>query len=76
MESSVLDSITPALIGDRPNTYCYTKVGTATEIAESHESQALGETALQLYGEGLPIAIVRPSMVVAAWREPIPGQLW
>ena len=37
--------------------------------------QALGETALSSEGGSLPVVIVRPSIVVAAWREPLPGWL-
>ena len=37
-------------------------------------AQALAETVLLTEGSGLPVAIVRPSIVVAAWREPIPGK--
>lgn len=59
LEEDLVNSLTPNLIGKKPNTYTYTK--------------ALGESVLQLEGGCLPIAIVRPSIVVGAWREPIPG---
>ena len=36
-------------------------------------SQALGESALATEGGVLPMVIIRPSVVVAAWREPMPG---
>jgi hypothetical protein len=36
--------------------------------------QAVAETLLVTEGAGLPIAIVRPSIVAAAWKEPLPGQ--
>ena len=36
-------------------------------------SKALGEAALVAEGGCLPIGIVRPSIVAAAWREPLPG---
>ena len=47
------------LIGKRPNTYTYTK--------------ALAETKFVKDAASLPAAIVRPSIVAAAWKEPIPG---
>lgn len=61
MEEKVLNSpeMTARLIGNRPNTYTFTK--------------ALAETILATEGAGLPIAIVRPSIVTAAWKEPVPG---
>ena len=59
MDEDILNLITPKLIGDRPNTYTYTK--------------ALAESLLAEECQDLPVAIVRPSIVTAAWREPIPG---
>ncbi|XP_054708693.1 fatty acyl-CoA reductase 1-like [Uloborus diversus] len=59
MEEKLLDSITPKLIGNRPNTYTFTK--------------ALAENLLIEESETLPVAIVRPSIVSASWREPFPG---
>ncbi|CAL1267809.1 unnamed protein product [Larinioides sclopetarius] len=59
MEPALLDSITPRLIGDRPNTYTFTK--------------ALAENLLVDECGSLPVAIVRPSIVSAAWKEPYPG---
>ncbi|XP_022187212.2 LOW QUALITY PROTEIN: putative fatty acyl-CoA reductase CG5065 [Nilaparvata lugens] len=59
MDEKILDTITPQIIGDRPNTYTYTK--------------ALAETVLLEMNGELPIAIVRPSIVTAAWREPLAG---
>lgn len=50
---------TKLIIGKHPNTYTFTKA-----IAE----QLLKETA-----SDLPLAIVRPSIVVAAWKDPLPG---
>jgi len=51
--------VTAKLIGNRPNTYTFTK--------------ALAENILVTEGAGLPICIVRPSIVTASWREPVPG---
>ena len=55
----MLKAVTPSLLGDRPNTYTYTK--------------ALAETLLVNECGSLPVAIVRPSIVTASWREPLPG---
>ncbi|KAM4017050.1 fatty acyl-CoA reductase 1 isoform 1-T1 [Anomaloglossus baeobatrachus] len=59
MEDGLVNDITPKLIGDRPNTYTYTK--------------ALAEYIVQQEGSKLNIAIVRPSIVGASWKEPFPG---
>lgn len=59
MDDDMIESITARLIGDKPNTYTYTK--------------QLAEDLLIKEGVGLPLAIVRPSIVGAAWKEPIPG---
>ncbi|XP_041447191.1 uncharacterized protein LOC399063 isoform X1 [Xenopus laevis] len=59
MDDSLVNNITPKLIGDRPNTYTYTK--------------ALAEYVVQQEGSKLNIAIVRPSIVGASWKEPFPG---
>ncbi|CAG0917904.1 unnamed protein product [Notodromas monacha] len=59
MDDELIKEITPQLIGKRPNTYTYTK--------------ALAETVLVKDAANLPVAIVRPSIVSAAWKEPIPG---
>ena len=60
-DKSVLDApeATKKLIGQFPNTYTFTK--------------ALAEQLLQEEASDLPLAIVRPSIVIAAWKEPIPG---
>lgn len=59
MDDETLDSLTPSLLGKRPNTYTYTK--------------ALAEVLLVEEAGDIPVAIVRPSIVTAAWREPYPG---
>jgi len=58
MSDEMLDLVTPKLLGNLPNTYTYTK--------------NLAEHLLITEAEGMPVAIVRPSIVSAAWREPIP----
>lgn len=50
---------TPDLLGTHPNTYTFTK-----HMAE-HEVKKFETT--------YPVAIVRPSMICGAWKEPIPG---
>ncbi|XP_025139227.2 fatty acyl-CoA reductase 2 isoform X3 [Bubalus bubalis] len=59
LDDAIIDEITPKLIGDRPNTYTYTK--------------ALGEVVVQQEGGNLNIAIIRPSIMGATWQEPFPG---
>ncbi|XP_030416182.1 fatty acyl-CoA reductase 1 isoform X3 [Gopherus evgoodei] len=59
MDDGLVNDITPKLIGDRPNTYTYTK--------------ALAEYVVQQEGAKLNIAIIRPSIVGASWKEPFPG---
>lgn len=58
MDDGLVNDITPKLIGDRPNTYIYTK--------------ALAEYVVQQEGAKLNVAIVRPSIVGASWKEPFP----
>ncbi|KAH0616362.1 hypothetical protein JD844_027403 [Phrynosoma platyrhinos] len=59
MDESLIQEITPRLIGDWPNTYTFTK--------------ALAEYLLQQEKGNLNVAIIRPSIVGASWREPFPG---
>ncbi|XP_077994546.1 fatty acyl-CoA reductase 1-like isoform X2 [Glandiceps talaboti] len=59
MDDEMLRLLTPKLIDRRPNTYTFTKA-----IAEHVLMEDCGD---------MPIAIVRPSIVGAAWKEPIPG---
>ena len=58
MDEEVVHKITTKLIGQKPNTYTYTK--------------QLAEVLLLTEGAGLPLAIVRPSIVTASWMEPMP----
>lgn len=51
--------ITPSLIGNLPNTYAYSKSLSEKLVSEFHGD--------------IPIAIARPSIVTAAWKEPFPG---
>lgn len=58
MDDAIIRDITPRLIGDRPNTYTYTK--------------ALAECVVQQESSKLNIGIIRPSIVGASWQEPFP----
>ena len=50
---------TKDVIGERPNTYTFTKAITEQLVNENKEH--------------LPMAIVRPSIVAGAMKEPLPG---
>uniref|UniRef100_A0A1I8PGQ9 Fatty acyl-CoA reductase n=1 Tax=Stomoxys calcitrans TaxID=35570 RepID=A0A1I8PGQ9_STOCA len=55
----MIDVLTRKLIVGFPNTYCFTK--------------NLAESMVNYYGQKLPVAIFRPSIVVQAVEEPEPG---
>ncbi|XP_072242714.1 fatty acyl-CoA reductase 1 isoform X2 [Leuresthes tenuis] len=59
MDDDLVTALTPKLIGERPNTYTYTKA-----LAEYLVLQEAGD---------LNVAIVRPSIVGASWNDPFPG---
>lgn len=59
LPEDMLDKLTPSLIGKRPNTYTFTK--------------ALAEHMLLQEAGNLPVAIVRPSIVIASLNEPFAG---
>lgn len=54
-----LDFLSPKIMGFQPNTYTFTK--------------ALAEKLIDDYAQELPVIITRPSIVVATFRDPIPG---
>lgn len=54
-----LDELEPKLLKDHPNTYTFTKHLAEHEVAKCANL--------------FPCTIVRPTMIVAAWKEPIPG---
>lgn len=56
---STANSTSGGLLERHPNTYTFTK--------------ALAESLVQKERENLRVAIVRPSIVTAAWKEPFPG---
>ena len=53
------DDHTKEIIGERPNTYTFTK--------------AIAEQLVNQEREHLPISVVRPSIVTGSVKEPIPG---
>lgn len=59
MDDEALDSVTPKLLGNLPNTYAYSK--------------NLTEQLVTGYSSKFPIVIARPSIVTGTWKEPIPG---
>ena len=61
LDTKILDSpsFTKMLIGERPNTYTFTK--------------ALAEELIMSEARELPVCIVRPSIVLSTWRDPMPG---
>lgn len=59
MTDEQLEVITPTMLEGRPNTYTYTK--------------AVAEYVLTTEAKGLPLSIVRPSIVAGSYREPYPG---
>ncbi|KAI6187818.1 Fatty acyl-CoA reductase [Aphelenchoides besseyi] len=59
MSDEMLEAITPMLLKQRPNTYTFAK--------------AVAESQLQEDARGLPTIIVRPSIIGAMWKEPLPG---
>ena len=61
MTDKQLELLLPSLLQGRPNTYTFTK--------------ALAENLLQNEAKDLPVAIIRPSIVGAACKEPLPVSL-
>ncbi|CAH1110198.1 unnamed protein product [Psylliodes chrysocephalus] len=59
MDDDLLETLTPTLLKDSPNSYAYTKCLTEQLVSE--------------YSDKLPIAITRPSIVTAVAKDPIPG---
>ncbi|CAD0206947.1 unnamed protein product [Chrysodeixis includens] len=59
MDDDLLRHMQPKLIDPQPNTYAYTK--------------SLTEDLVSQYKGKFPIVIARPSIVTAAYQEPIPG---
>nr|CAI5818132.1 unnamed protein product [Callosobruchus analis] len=59
LEEPLVDQLTAGLVGNRPNTYTFTK--------------ALAECWLRDHSDGLPLAIVRPSIVLSSAGGPMRG---
>ncbi|RZC36696.1 fatty acyl-CoA reductase -like, partial [Asbolus verrucosus] len=59
LEDDKLDKITPVIMGDYPNSYVFTK--------------AVAENVVKNEGKSLPIAVFRPSIVIASVKEPVAG---
>ncbi|XP_038219934.1 fatty acyl-CoA reductase wat-like [Zerene cesonia] len=59
MDENIIKNITPGLLGDFPNTYAYTK--------------AVAEDIVRKHSVGLPVALFRPSIVIATAEEPVAG---
>ncbi|KDR11037.1 putative fatty acyl-CoA reductase CG5065 [Zootermopsis nevadensis] len=59
MTDDALEVVAQRLQGKHPNTYTLTKAMAEWVVAEQ--------------ADDIPAAIVRPSIVTAAWREPVPG---
>ncbi|CAH2001238.1 unnamed protein product [Acanthoscelides obtectus] len=59
LDEPLVDQLTPSLVGNRPNTYTFTK--------------ALTECWLREHCEGLPLVIVRPSIVLSSAGGPMKG---
>ena len=74
MDPEIINSpeVTRKMIGDRPNTYTFTKVRLC-DRAGLTGLQALAESLLAKESTGLPVAVMRPSIVAASWKEPRPG---
>ncbi|XP_040152587.1 putative fatty acyl-CoA reductase CG8306 [Anopheles arabiensis] len=59
LSDAALDDLLPKLLKDHPNAYTFTK-----QLAE-HE--------VNKHAAQFPCAIIRPSMITGAWKEPTPG---
>ena len=59
LNDEALKELEPKLLKDHPNTYTFTKHLAEHEVAN--------------VASRFPCGIVRPSMITAAWKEPIPG---
>ncbi|KAL0122076.1 hypothetical protein PUN28_007090 [Cardiocondyla obscurior] len=57
MTNDTLEAMRLKLLGEQPNTYAYSKA-----LSEDFVSRC-----------GLPVGVVRPSIVTASYKEPVPG---
>ncbi|XP_046383568.1 fatty acyl-CoA reductase wat-like [Ischnura elegans] len=59
LDDSILEAMTPLMLGKWPNTYTFTK--------------AITEDMIRTYAKDIPITIFRPAIIIATWREPVSG---
>lgn len=59
MDDDLVEALVPKILGDLPNSYTYTK--------------AMAEYLLFEEFKSIPLAVLRPSIVGASWKEPLPG---
>ncbi|KAG6443938.1 hypothetical protein O3G_MSEX003057 [Manduca sexta] len=59
MDDETVAAVTPKVLNKLPNSYAYTK--------------ALGEALVVEAMPQLPVMVLRPSIVIPIWQEPIPG---
>ncbi|XP_015602057.1 putative fatty acyl-CoA reductase CG5065 [Cephus cinctus] len=59
MEDEVVEAMTDKILGDLPNTYAFTK--------------ALSESLVEEAMPHIPAIILRPSIIIPIWKEPLPG---
>ncbi|KAF7404776.1 hypothetical protein HZH66_003682 [Vespula vulgaris] len=59
MDDEIVDIITDKILGKIPNTYAFTK--------------ALSEGIIEEAMPHIPVVLLRPSVVVPIWKEPLPG---
>ncbi|KAL5281183.1 hypothetical protein ACFFRR_004916 [Megaselia abdita] len=59
LKDDALKELEPTILKEHPNTYTFTK-----HLAEHEVNKCAGV---------IPCGIVRPSMITAAWKQPVPG---
>jgi len=59
IDDGMADALTPHFLGQRPNSYTFTK--------------SIAEYIVASEGKDLPAMIFRPSIVSSTWKDPIPG---
>lgn len=59
MDDEVVSAITKKILGKVPNTYAFTK--------------ALSERIIEEAMPHIPVVVLRPSVVIPVWKEPLPG---
>ncbi|XP_041970839.1 fatty acyl-CoA reductase wat-like [Aricia agestis] len=59
LDNKILEPILPTILGEKPNTYSLTK--------------SIAEDVIRVRGEGMPVCIIRPSIVISTYEEPLRG---